>query len=61
MGATMKLTKPILGCSGGEILPRIYAAGEDCPDDLIAAARELGALEERPKAPPAPKAGGKSS
>lgn len=57
----MKLTKPILGCSGAEILPRVYAAGEDCPDDLVEAARELDALEPEPEAKGERKAGGKSS
>jgi len=57
----MKLTKPILGCSGAEILPRVYAAGEDCPDDLVEAARELDALEPEPEAKDERKDGGKSS
>ena len=43
----MKLTKDITGCSGSEIIPRVYAAGEECPDDLVAAALELGALDKK--------------
>ena len=46
-GETMKLTKDITGCAGGEIMPRVYEAGSECPDDLIAAALELGALDKK--------------
>lgn len=42
-----KLTKDITGCSGGEIYPRVYKAGTDCPDDLVEAAAELGALDKK--------------
>lgn len=40
----MKLTKPIYGAANGEIYPRVYAEGEDCPPELEAAAQEAGAL-----------------
>ena len=40
----MKLTKPIFGAANGEIYPRVYAVGEDCPPELEAAAQEAGAL-----------------
>jgi hypothetical protein len=43
----MKLTKDITGCAGGEIMPRLYEAGTECPDDLVAAAIELGALDKK--------------
>jgi hypothetical protein len=46
----MKLTKPIFGAAKGEIYPRIYEAGEECPASLEAAAREAGALKAAPKA-----------
>jgi hypothetical protein len=40
-----KLTKPLFGAANGEVYPRIYDAGEDCPDELQEAAIEAGALE----------------
>ncbi len=42
----MKLTKPIFAVWPGEIYPREIPAGEDCPAELVDAARELGALGE---------------
>lgn len=42
----MKLTKDLLGCSGGAIIPAIHAAGLPCPDDLLAAAIETGSLSD---------------
>ena len=42
-----KLTKDITGCSGGEIYPQVYKAGTECPDDLVEAAAELGALDKK--------------
>ena len=41
-----KLTKPLFGAPNGEIYPREIAAGEECPPELEAAAREIGALAE---------------
>lgn len=41
-----KLTKDLYGAANGEVYPRIYAAGEDCPPELEDAAREIDALEE---------------
>lgn len=49
MGATMKLTKPFLGVPKGEIYPRQYQAGDECPPELLAAARELEAVEQEKK------------
>jgi hypothetical protein len=42
----MKLTKAIFGAADGEIYPREYGAGEDCPPELLAAAIEAGAISE---------------
>lgn len=42
----MKLTKDITGCVAGAIHPETFAEGADCPDDLLEAAIELGALAE---------------
>jgi hypothetical protein len=52
-----KLTKPLFGAPQGEIYPRWFAAGDECPENLLPAARELGALDE---AQPATKAAKKS-
>ena len=40
-----KLKKPLFGVAGGEVYPRSYEAGEECPPELVAAAEEIGALE----------------
>lgn len=40
-----KLIKDIFGAADGEVYPRTYAAGEECPAELEAAAIEAGALE----------------
>ena len=40
-----KLAKPLFGAPNGEIYPRWIEAGEECPPELEAAAREIGALE----------------
>ena len=47
-GYPMRFSKPFRGATGGEAFPRDFAPGEDCPDDLIAAAMEADALETAP-------------
>lgn len=42
----MKFTAPFKGVPDGEIYPRDYEPGEDCPPELEHAAREAGALAE---------------
>jgi hypothetical protein len=42
------LKKPIMGVVHPEVLPREYLVGVECPPELEEAARELGALEEKP-------------
>jgi hypothetical protein len=42
------LKKPVFGAVFPEIYPREYPAGIECPPELENAARELGALEEKP-------------
>jgi hypothetical protein len=42
----MKLTGELFGCADGEVHPRIYEAGEDCPPELEEAARHFGVLDE---------------
>lgn len=45
-----KLTKPFRGVPAGEIYPKEYKPGDECPRELEAAARALGALHiEQPK------------
>ena len=43
----MKLTKAIFGVAGGDVYPRTYAPGDECPAELEDAAREAGALENQ--------------
>lgn len=40
-----KLTKPFRGVPDGEIYPVEYGPGDECPKELEAAAKALGALE----------------
>lgn len=42
------LKKPVFGAVHPEIYPREYPAGEECPPGLEDAAREMGALDEKP-------------
>ena len=35
------------GAANGEIYPRVYPAGEECPPELEAAAIEAGALDKK--------------
>ena len=56
----MKFTKPFYGCRAGEIYPEHFAAGDECPPELEAAAAESGVLEpakalEPPTPAPVPK------
>ncbi|HEV8035970.1 hypothetical protein [Yoonia sp.] len=47
----MKFIKPFYGVKAGEIYPHQFKAGDDCPPELEAAAKSVGALEaEKPKA-----------
>ncbi|MDT3530231.1 hypothetical protein ROV86_19210 [Stenotrophomonas pavanii] len=41
-----KLTKPFRGVRDGEIYPTDFAVGDECPSELEAGARALGALSE---------------
>lgn len=43
----MKLSKAISGVVDGEVYPRTFAPGDDCPPELENAAREAGALENK--------------
>lgn len=40
----MKLAKKFKGVPDGFIYPVVYGAGEDCPEELLAAATAAGAL-----------------
>lgn len=41
----MKFIKSFTGATGGKPYPMNFNAGDECPDDLIDAAIELGAVE----------------
>ena len=45
-----KLTKPFEGVQDGEIYPTQFAKGDECPDELVAAAIAMGALSDKDKA-----------
>lgn len=55
----MKLTAALYGVPAGAVHPRWFKAGEECPPELLEAARALGALadaadaDETPVAKPA--------
>ena len=50
-----KLTQDLFGAPEGEIHPRTFAAGEECPPSLEDAARWLGILDEAGAAAPVEK------
>lgn len=43
----MKFTKPFYGVTAGEIYPREFAVGDDCPPELEAAAKSVDAIEAK--------------
>lgn len=45
-----KFSSEFRGCRNGEVYPSTFQPGDDCPAELEAAAREVGALEAK-KAP----------
>lgn len=45
----MKLIKPFRGVPKGEIYPRQYQAGDECPPELLSSAVELEAVEQEKK------------
>lgn len=55
----MKLTAALYGVPAGAVYPRWFEAGEECPPELVEAARVVGALadaadaDETPAAKPA--------
>ena len=45
----MKLTKPFYGVQDGDIYPKWYQPGEECPPELLKAAKAADAVEaEKP-------------
>lgn len=46
-----KFVKTFRGVVDGEIYPRDFEEGDDCPDELVAAALELEAIEGAPDKP----------
>lgn len=51
----MKFTKPFYGVPDGQIYPIHYAVGDECPPELLDAAKAIGAVEAE-KAKPQAKA-----
>lgn len=49
----MKFKKPFQGVPDGEIYPVDYKAGEECPPELLDAAKSLGAVDEKESKTPA--------
>lgn len=49
----MKLIQPFRGVPNGEIYPVDYKPGDECPEELVAAATALGALPDQKQAAPA--------
>ena len=45
----MKFIKPFKGATGGSPYPTDFNVGDECPDNLVRAATEAGAIEA-PKA-----------
>jgi hypothetical protein len=41
----MKVIKEFLGVPDGEVHPRTYAPGDECPPELLEAAVSLGAVD----------------
>lgn len=52
----MKFTKPFKGATGGNPYPQDFKKGDDCPDDLLEAAKLAGAVAKsvKQKAPAKP-------
>jgi hypothetical protein len=49
----MKFSKPFLGVPKGEFYPVAYQSGDECPPELLDAAKSLGVIaakEAKPKA-----------
>ena len=46
-----KFIKPFRGVSEGEIYPKQFEAGDECPSELEAGAKEVGALEGSERKP----------
>lgn len=44
----MKFSKPFYGVKDGEIYPTQFQAGDECPEELLDAAKEVGAVEVKP-------------
>lgn len=51
-----KFSAPFSGCRRGEIYPTAFAPGDECPDELVDAARATGVLAEEAKKEPVAKA-----
>lgn len=45
-----KFSKPFRGVKSGDVYPVEFAPGDDCPPELLDAARVCGVLADEPKA-----------
>ena len=50
-GGDMKLAQPLVCVPAGEIYPRVIEAGEECPPEFEAMAKDAGLLEAEPELP----------
>lgn len=57
----MKFIKNFRGARKGEAFPTDFKAGQDCPPEMLAAARAAGAVAKEPIATPARKKAGRGS
>ena len=46
----MKFIKPFKGCKQGDIYPTQFQTGDECPEELLDAAKEVGAVDVKPAA-----------
>ncbi|MBK1780565.1 hypothetical protein JHL22_04985 [Advenella sp. WQ 585] len=44
----MKFIKPFKGCKQGDLYPTQFVEGDECPDELLDAAKEVGAVDVKP-------------
>ncbi|WP_315920431.1 hypothetical protein [Mesorhizobium sp. SP-1A] len=53
----MKFVKAFRGARRGEVFPTDFKAGDECPPELLDAAKAAGAVEEQKPAPKSKAAG----
>ena len=48
----MKFIKPFKGCKQGDLYPTQFVEGDECPPELLDAAKSVGAVEEAKEVKP---------